>query len=227
MGGPVLPWSSWAGWWGPALPGLHPGLSYRLDRIPQIRVLVFEPRNFGEGLRIQVQRGPQVALIPQTGPCKKTTSGRGHREKHRRARPSEDRGRRGTGAKTPEIMACRAWSEPPRPTRLVGLEQRWAPMPQAPSQVALRLHQRPCSGISGAGVMRGPAAPGALRVLCQQRRVPELHHQACRDPPLSRSGPLPLPGGLAATPQEDFLQVAAERGDTRPPPPILPASPTE
>lgn len=80
-------------------------------------------------------------------------------------------------------------------------------MPQAPSQVALRLRQRPCSGISGAGVMRGAAAPGALRVLCQQRRVPELCHQACRDA-LPRSGPLPLRGGLAPTPQEDFLQVA-------------------
>lgn len=65
--------------------------------------------------------------------------------------------------------------------------------------------------------MRGPAAPGGSEGALPAETGPELHHQARRDA-LPRVRASCLPGGLAATPQEDFLQVAAaERGHTATP----------
>lgn len=101
-------------------------------------------------------------------------------------------------------------------------------MPQAPSWADLCLGQQACLGLSGAGVTRGPAAPGALRVCCQRQTGPRASPSGSQGPPrlvLVRSSASSWRPGCH--PQDDLLQVAAEMGDTRPPLPTLPASPAE
>ena len=86
-------------------------------------------------------------------------------------------------------------------------------MPQAPSRADLCLGQRACSGLSGAGVTRGPAAPGALRVFCQRQTGPRASSPGSQGPPppvLVRSSASSWRPGCH--PQDDLLQVAAEIG---------------
>lgn len=91
-------------------------------------------------------------------------------------------------------------------------------MPQAPSRADLCLGQRACSGLSGAGVTRGPAAPGALRVFCQRQTGPRASSPGSQGPPpLSWSGPLPLPGGLAAIHRTTFCRSLLRWGHTASP----------